>query len=67
MNLNSEVNFGESTLPQWRTTKKQALYQSTASAVPERVELDGLQPLGRQTAAKAVRMCVVGGTAQAVP
>jgi len=44
--LNSEVNFGEVAFPQRSTMKQQVLYQGTASAVPEKDEPDGLQPLG---------------------
>jgi hypothetical protein len=65
--LDSEVNFGEVAFPQRRTKKKQALYQGTASAVPERDDPDGLLAPGQQTGAKALRMRAVGGTAQAVP
>ena len=43
--VDSEVNCGEVALPQWSTMKRQVLYQGTASAVPERDERDGLQPL----------------------
>jgi hypothetical protein len=42
LSLDSEVSFGEFALPQRRTAKEQVLYQGTASAVPERLELDGL-------------------------
>jgi hypothetical protein len=42
LNLDSEVNFGEVAFPQRGTKKKQALYQGTASAVPERDDPDGL-------------------------
>jgi len=45
-NLNSEVNLGEVAFPQRSSMKRQVLYQGTASAVPERDEPDGLQPLG---------------------
>jgi len=40
--LDTEVNFGEVAFPQRGTKKKQALYQGTASAVPERDDPDGL-------------------------
>jgi len=42
LSLDSEVNFGEVAFPQRGTKKKQALYQGTASAVPERDDPDGL-------------------------
>jgi len=46
LSLNSEVNFGEVAFPQRSIMQQQVLYQGTASAVPERDEPDGLQPLG---------------------
>jgi hypothetical protein len=42
LNLDSEFNFGEVAFEQRSTMKQQVLYQGTASAVPERNELDGL-------------------------
>jgi hypothetical protein len=36
LNPNSEVNFGEAEFPHPKTMKEKALYQGTASAVPNR-------------------------------
>ena len=43
INLNSEVNFGEVGFSHHRALKDKALYQGTASAVPDRIgQIDGL-------------------------
>jgi hypothetical protein len=43
LNLNSEVNFGEVGFSHHRALKDKALYQGTASAVPDRIgEIEGL-------------------------
>jgi hypothetical protein len=45
MSLDFEVHFGEVACP-WRSAMKHKMvYQGTTSVVPERNELDGLQPL----------------------
>jgi hypothetical protein len=43
LSLNSEVNFGEVGFSHHRALKDKALYQGTASAVPDRIgEIDRL-------------------------
>jgi hypothetical protein len=50
--LDSDFNFGKVAFPQRNAMKGHVLYQGTASAVPERDEPDGLQPLGSRRGLK---------------